>query len=115
MRLSTSNRHVSSARTPRQPFDIHRVITALKAAASAWNAPVVTLIANQSDDPFQILVSCLLSLRTKDETTGPAARRLFQLAHTPEAMVKLSACKPTRTFGGVSGVTSGLNKRSSSS
>jgi endonuclease-3 len=72
-------------------FDIHPVMAALQAAAPTWNAPVVTLIANQSDDPFQVLVSCLLSLRTKDETTGPAARRLFQLAHTPASMLKLSA------------------------
>jgi len=50
---------------------------------------VVTLIANQSADPFQVLISCLLSLRTKDETTGPAARRLFQLADTPAAMLQL--------------------------
>jgi endonuclease III len=77
--------------TRRTPFDIHRVIATLKAEAPAWNAPVVTLIANQSADPFQVLVSCLLSLRTKDETTGPAARRLFQLAHTPPAMLALSA------------------------
>src|SRR5690242_1159969 len=55
----------------RQPFDIHRVIARLRAAAPSWNAPVVTLIANQSRDPFQILISCLLSLRTKDDTTGP--------------------------------------------
>jgi endonuclease-3 len=66
------------------------VIAGLQAAAPTWKAPVVTLIANQSDDPFQVLVSCLLSLRTKDETTGPAARRLFHLAHTPEAMLRLS-------------------------
>jgi endonuclease-3 len=79
----------TSGQKGRAPFDIHRVIAALRAAAPAWNAPVVTLIANQSDDPFQILVSCLLSLRTKDETTGPAARRLFTLAHTPAAMLKL--------------------------
>ncbi len=75
----------------RRPFDMHRVIRRLRAAAPSWNAPVVTLIANQSADPFQILISCLLSLRTKDETTGPAARRLFQLADTPHTMVALAA------------------------
>ena len=75
----------------RRPFDIPRGIAALKAAAPTWNAPVVTLIANQSADPFQVLVSCLLSLRTKDETTGPAARRLFDLADTPQRMLTLSA------------------------
>jgi endonuclease-3 len=37
-----------------------------------------------------VLVACLLSLRTKDETTGPAARRLFALADTPQQMLTLS-------------------------
>ncbi len=76
---------------PRKPFDIHHVLARLRAAAPSWNAPVVTLIANQTSDPFRVLVSCLLSLRTKDETTGPAARRLFALASTPQDMLALSA------------------------
>src|SRR4029077_8479883 len=38
-------------------------------------------------DPFRILIACLLSLRTRDETTGPAAARLFALADRPGAML----------------------------
>jgi endonuclease III len=38
-----------------------------------------------------VLVACLLSLRTQDTTTGPAAERLFALADTPQAMVALTA------------------------
>ncbi len=89
--MAPKARTASARPAPRTRFAIHRVIARLRAAAPTWNAPVVTLIANQSEDPFQVLISCLLSLRTKDETTGPAARRLFQLAHTPEAMRTLSA------------------------
>ena len=37
-----------------------------------------------------MLIACLLSLRTQDTTTGPAASRLFALADTPESMVRLS-------------------------
>jgi endonuclease-3 len=76
--------------TRRRPFDIHVVIRRLRAAAPSWNAPVVTFIAVQTGDPFKVLISCLLSLRTKDETTGPAARRLFALADTPRTMLTLS-------------------------
>jgi endonuclease-3 len=36
-------------------------------------------------------VACLLSLRTQDTTTGPAAARLFALADTPAAMLRLTA------------------------
>jgi len=69
---------------------MHAVIKRLHAAAPAWNAPVVSFIASHSSDPFQVLISCLLSLRTQDATTGPATRRLFQLAETPRAMVTLN-------------------------
>ncbi len=40
-------------------------------------------------DPYKVLVSCLISLRTKDEVTYPAAQRLFKLADTPKKMIKL--------------------------
>jgi len=52
---------------------------------------VVGLIRDESgNDPFLVLVSCLLSLRTKDEVTEAASRRLFALAKTPEALLTLS-------------------------
>ena len=53
-------------------------------------APVLTQMARRRRDPFCILIGCLLSLRTKDEVTGQAARRLFRLARTPEGMPRLS-------------------------
>jgi endonuclease-3 len=37
-----------------------------------------------------VLVACILSLRTQDTTTGPAATRLFAVADTPSAMLALS-------------------------
>lgn len=40
-------------------------------------------------DPFLTLISCLLSLRTKDEVTASASKRLFALAKTPGEMVRL--------------------------
>ena len=39
--------------------------------------------------PFHVLISCIISQRTKDETTGPAADRLFAEANTPQKMLKL--------------------------
>ncbi len=72
------------------PRNIHQVISALRRAVPTWDAPVVTQMASLSRDPYQVLIACLLSLRTKDETTGPAARRLFALAGTPAEMLTLS-------------------------
>jgi len=40
--------------------------------------------------PFRTLISCIISQRTKDETTGPAAERLFKAANTPQDMAKLT-------------------------
>jgi endonuclease-3 len=37
-------------------------------------------------DPFKVLVSCILSLRTQDKTTAEASARLFSLATTPAAL-----------------------------
>lgn len=41
-------------------------------------------------DPFKILISCILSLRTQDRATGAASERLLNLASTPEEMARLS-------------------------
>jgi endonuclease-3 len=46
-------------------------------------------VAEQSRDPFQVLIACILSLRTQDTTTGPAAARLFALARTPADMLRV--------------------------
>lgn len=40
-------------------------------------------------DPFRILISCILSHRTKDEVTAPATERLFSIADTPEKILTL--------------------------
>ncbi|MBI3247989.1 MAG: endonuclease III [Deltaproteobacteria bacterium] len=69
------------------------VFDILRHAAPEWSAPVVTQMASLSRDPYLVLIACLLSLRTKDETTGPAARRLFALADTPEAMLTLTSAQ----------------------
>jgi len=70
--------------------DIHPVIDALSKAAPSWDVPAVTLVAETSHDPFRVLISTVLSLRTKDETTAAASRRLFVLADNPADMLRLS-------------------------
>ena len=52
--------------------------------------PAVEKISeSQKQDPFQILISTLLSARTQDATTLAASTRLFAKARTPEAIAKL--------------------------
>jgi endonuclease-3 len=73
--------------------EIHSAVRLLRREAPKWQTPVVTLIAEASDSPFKVLISCILSLRTQDSTTAQASRRLFALADSPENMVRLSAKK----------------------
>ena len=49
------------------------------------------MVGKRWKSPFLVLISCLLSLRTKDETTLPASERLFALAENPVEMLKLPA------------------------
>ena len=79
------------------PHDIHSIIKILKKEIKNWKEPIVTEIS-RTRDPFKVLVSCLLSLRTKDETTAGAARRLFSLGDTPEKILKIDAEKLARTI-----------------
>lgn len=71
------------------PETVSVLIKTLRREAPSWNAPIVTLVATHTRDPFQTLISCILSLRTKDETTAVATKRLFERASTPEAMLKI--------------------------
>ena len=70
--------------------DIHKIIQTLRKEVKQWRLPVV---GHYSRNPFTVLISCLLSLRTQDKTTGEASARLFRLAKTPGAMAELSAAK----------------------
>ena len=74
-------------------MQIARIMYILKKEAQSFKKPIVTEIAEHRRDPYMVLVSCILSLRTKDETTAKASERLFALAQTPEAMIKLSEQK----------------------
>ncbi len=53
--------------------------------------PAVSYVAITKNDPYCVLISTLLSLRTKDDVTLKASVRLFEKADNPQAMLKLSA------------------------
>jgi endonuclease-3 len=72
--------------------DIHDVVRVLKREIKSFQVPVVGVFA-ESRDPFLVLVSCVLSLRTRDKTTFEASERLFAFASTAE---KLAAAPVAR-------------------
>ena len=80
-----------AARKPITARSVGAVLRTLRREAPGWNAPILTLIAKERGDPFLTLIGCILSLRTKDETTAAAAARLFARAATPEAMLAVGA------------------------
>ncbi|MCA9414516.1 MAG: endonuclease III, partial [Candidatus Omnitrophica bacterium] len=50
---------------------------------------VTEISAAHRASPFRVLISCIISLRTKDEVTAAASKRLFELADTPKELLRL--------------------------
>jgi len=73
--------------------DIHSIVKILKKELNLGEMPIVSHLAESERDPFVILMSTLLSLRTKDEVTAVATDRLLALAATPEDMLKVPEAK----------------------
>ena len=68
---------------------LHTMMAILGEAVQQWPSPAVTIVSQREGNPFKVLVSCILSLRTQDRVTGPASERLFALAATPAALAGL--------------------------
>jgi len=77
----------------KKKLNINIFVDTLKKHYKEWKAPVVTAVANKGASPFEVLITTLLSLRTKDEVTAKAAQRIFAVANTPDQMVALSEKK----------------------
>lgn len=69
--------------------NIDSIFHILNEEIKQWKVPAVTLISRERS-PFQVLVSCIISLRTKDEVTGKASKKLYALADSPKGITKLS-------------------------
>jgi len=67
-------------------FDIHVAVCILREEYRFWKTPAVTIVARSDRSPFKVLVSCIISLRTRDEVTAQASMRLFERADTPDVM-----------------------------
>jgi endonuclease-3 len=68
---------------------INQVVKILKKELDLGEMPIVSHLAENQRDPFVILISTLLSLRTKDEVTAEATDRLFALASTPREILDI--------------------------
>lgn len=79
-------------------FSIDQFIAILKEHYKHWDAPVITLMSHAGASPYQVLISTILSLRTKDEVTAEATKRLFALAKDPHAMLKIDEATIAKTI-----------------
>ena len=71
--------------------DIHKIMKELLRVTKTMPMPVVTEIKlTTNKDAYKILISTMLSLRTKDAATRDASMRLFEKAGNPKEMLKLS-------------------------
>jgi endonuclease III len=75
--------------------DISRVLALIARANRAFVVPAVTQVAARRD-PYAVLVSTVLSLRTKDDVTAAASDRLLARAPAPAALLRLPAARIER-------------------
>src|SRR3989338_2635068 len=68
---------------------ISKIISLLRKESPKWKFPFVSEWSRVVKDPFTTLISCLLSLRTKDEVTAKASVRLLKKYNTPQKILKL--------------------------
>lgn len=71
-------------------FDIDSALKIIRQENKRFAEPIVTTISRERT-PFHVLISCLLSLRTRDQTTREASNRLFAIADNPEDIMKIPA------------------------
>ncbi len=81
-------------RRAKRPIDIDLVVRRVrKAVAGLPKAAMFELADEGHDTPFEQLVACLISIRTRDEVMIETARGLFAVARTPAAVARLSVAK----------------------
>jgi endonuclease-3 len=72
-------------------FDIDQAVERLRQAVQPFPPAALFALAEEGfDTPFELLVACIISIRTLDEVTLPCARRLFERARTPDSMRRLA-------------------------
>jgi len=68
---------------------VDKIMKILMKEFSSHRRPTLRRTSDEKKDPFKILISCLLSLRTQDKNTEKASKSLFLAADTPEKILKL--------------------------
>ncbi len=84
----------------KRPFNIEKAMPRLRTAVAPYpKAALFELAAEGYASVFEILVACIISIRTRDETTLPVARQLFAQARTPAQVAELTDGQIDRLIG----------------
>src|SRR5688572_19420014 len=82
---------VGRDRTDKRPLDVVEVMRRLRVATKPYpKAAMFELHGEGYSSVFEILVACIISIRTLEEVTLPTARRLFERARTPAQVAKFT-------------------------
>jgi endonuclease III len=71
------------------PVSTRKILKQIEEQLKQCVVPWVTIVSRRRE-PYKVLVSCVLSLRTQDKTTAGASQRLFAVSDTPAKMARLS-------------------------
>ena len=91
------SRHVARKRSSKArnkssrklPFDIPKMMRLVRNAVRDFPKAVLFELADRGySSPFEILIACILTIRTLEEVSLPAALKLFGSARTPEEMAR---------------------------
>src|SRR5207249_4739032 len=81
----------TGAADAKRPFDIDLAMDRIREAVRPFPKAALFELAEEGfRSPFEQLAACIISIRTRDEVTLPTARRLFELARTPEQVSRLT-------------------------
>ena len=84
----------------KRPFDIDLTMQRVRDAVRDFPKAAMFALADEGfATAFELLVACIISIRTRDEVTMVCARRLFGLARTPDEMSRLSAAQIDAAIG----------------
>ena len=78
----------------KQAFDLDEAMDAIRLSVQAFRkAALFELYDDGFTSPFEQLLACIISIRTRDEDTVPISKRLFAEARSPRALSELSTEK----------------------
>ncbi|MFL5576657.1 MAG: endonuclease III domain-containing protein [Gemmatimonadaceae bacterium] len=101
MKRSTPHSRVPTPASGRKrPFDVAEVLRRIRAEVARYaDAAMFELYDRGHTSLFEQLVACVISIRTRDEVSLPAALRLFARARTPAAVARLGPDEIDRLIG----------------